>query len=168
MNVHFLSLSFLTPTAILLAGLIDDLYTRKVHNGLVLGLCGLAIAAHLWIGGVDGLVQGGLAAGFAFLITLPLVLMNALGAGDMKLLIAFGLSAQWPTVFWVVVYSMIWGAVFGLLVAILRGQALSLILRTIDVATRKKIDPVTLQKIPYTVPLFFGWLTHLSQTTGGL
>jgi len=156
-------------TLILLAGVVDDIRTRKVHNKLVLILAGVGAGATLFMMGPQGLLWGLLAAVCAILLCLPLVFTKVLGAGDMKLLAAFGLTVQWQTVMWVVVYSLLWGALLGIFRSILRGEGLLLLQNTLKIAGRQNIEANTLQKIPYTVALLFGWLTHITlvQATGG-
>lgn len=156
-------------TLILLAGVVDDLRSRKVHNKLVLVLALIGAAATLFVSGPQGLLWGLLAASCAIILCLPLVVTHILGAGDMKLLAAFGLTVQWNSVLWVVVYSLFWGALLGVFRSILRGEGKLLLQNTLKIAGRQNIEAQTLQKIPYTVALLFGWLTHISlvQVTGG-
>ncbi len=156
-------------TLILLAGVVDDLRSRKVHNKLVVVLAAIGAAATLFVSGPQGLLWGLLAATCAIAICIPLVITNVLGAGDMKLLAAFGLTVQWSSVLWVVVYSLFWGALLGVFRSILRGEGLLLLKNTLKLVGRQNIEAQTLQKVPYTVALLFGWLTHIAlvQATGG-
>ncbi len=158
------------PSLILLAGVFDDLRSRKVHNKLVIALAAIGAIYTFVLHGTDGLLWGMVSAIAAISICLPLVLTRVLGAGDMKLLAAFGLTVQWNSVLWVIVYSIIWGAVLGVFRAVLRGEGMLLLQNTVKLAGRKPVENSSLQKIPYTVALFFGWLTHLAliHATGGM
>ncbi len=157
-------------TLILLAGVVDDLRSRKVHNELVLVLAAIGAVYTFWMGGLTGLGWGLLSATCAIVVCVPLITTRVLGAGDVKLLAAFGLTVQWSSVLWVVAYSILWGALLGVFRSILRGEGLLLLQNTVKIASRKQVDNSQLQKIPYTVALLFGWLTHWSLVlaTGGL
>src|SRR5687768_9071403 len=98
------------PSLILLAGVVDDLRSRKVHNELVLVALALAVISCVWIGGGAGLWTGLLGLGAAVLMTLPLVLFGILGAGDLKLFMAFGMATTWEVVVYVGIAALIWGA----------------------------------------------------------
>lgn len=150
------------PTLILLAGVVDDLRSRKVHNWLVLTLAAVALASTFWFAGWAGLQSGIFGMIVALVMTLPLVLGRILGAGDMKLLAVFGLACQWNAVASVLVLSIFWGAILGLMRAIVSGQAMTLIHSTLNVAMRRKPSEESLQRMPYSVALLFGWLTHLT------
>ncbi len=168
-------LSLLVSSFILLAGVVDDLRSRKIHNQLVLVLAGISILSSVLIGGWPMLQQGLWAALAAFGLCLPLVMMKALGGGDLKLLVAFGFSSQWTSIFWILVYAMVWGLLLGLIKSVLDGQLKAVLKNTLQLASgilRKAPAPTTnsLHHIPFSVALFFGWLTYLTlmQTKGQL
>lgn len=154
----------------LLVGVIDDLKTRKIHNQLVIGVAVAAVlCSWLFRGGWPGVQSGMLACGAAIALTLPLVLSRVLGAGDMKLLMAFSLAVDWNTVLWLVMASLVWGTLLGLTRATLRGELGALLKSTALIAARKKTLNDGVHAIPYSVALFMGWLTCLTlQKTGGL
>ncbi len=79
--------ALLIPTSILIASVVDDLKTRKVHNWLILTMAGIAALYQLIANGFPGLMAGMLGLGAGILISLPLVLIKGLGAGDMKVLL---------------------------------------------------------------------------------
>ncbi len=148
-------------TAILLAGVVDDFRSRKFHNWLFLVCVAVALIVSIATGGVTGLLMslGGFAAGIV--IFLPLVLLKILGAGDMKLMAAFGIVAGWNAVLSVAIFSIFWGAAFGLAQVVLKGQLKS-VLRNLGSMAINKGQPATeLHKIPFTAALFVGWLTYL-------
>ena len=162
-------LAHLVPSLILTAGLVDDLKTRKVHNWLVLSALAVALMGSYFLGGFDAVKDGLLGGGMAIALMLPMVLLGMLGAGDMKLMVAFGASTNTTVVLWVIIYSFIWGVVLGLIRALLQKEGWNLLKNTFLILKGKKRDEIKYHKIPYTVALFFGWLTHLSlQFQGGL
>jgi prepilin peptidase CpaA len=156
-----IAVSILAATAILIAGVVDDLKTRKFHNWLFLTVSGFALIVLFLTRGVSGLPEGalGFAAGIA--IMLPLVLMKIIGAGDMKLTAAFGILAGSGAVLSVAIFSLVWGVVFGLARAAFAGQ-LGLIANNLaTLALTKGKQPIQAHRIPYTVAILMGWLTHL-------
>jgi prepilin peptidase CpaA len=165
-----LDASIIAPSLILLAGVVDDIRSRRVHNSLVLALIAIAGAAQFLLFGWPGLQQGLIGAGAALLLMAPLVLSRVLGAGDMKLMVAFGFSTNASIVLTVILASLVWGALLGVLRAALGGQLKALMNSTVQVALRRKPAEITLHKIPYTVALAFGWLSYLTiaQARGSL
>ncbi len=159
------SLSTLVPiavsSAILVAGVVDDLRSRKFHNWLFLTCAAIAVIAVVVMNGPAGMLMGllGFAAGFALLT--PLVLMRVIGAGDMKLLAAFGIVAGWEAVLTVSIAALLWGAVFGLVRTMLRGEIKTLASNMFSIAVLKERQGLTLQTMPFTVAILMGWLTHL-------
>lgn len=161
------SLALLVPTSILLAGVIDDLKSRKVHNWLVLIAMVIALIFQIYSGGWEATKWGLLGSVTAFFLCLPLVLTKMLGAGDMKLLMAFGLATNIASVIGVTVLSLIWGALLGILQAVLRGEIKALLINTIKIAGMRKIQTTEYHRVPYTVALFFGWLTQVTLNQTG-
>ncbi|MCB9025644.1 MAG: prepilin peptidase [Bdellovibrionaceae bacterium] len=159
-------LHLIVPTLVLIAGIINDLKSRKVRNYLVVLLLFTAIANVYFFAGWEGLKWGGLSLLVALGSCMPLVLTRIMGAGDMKLLMAFSVGVSPMSVFLVLIYSFVWGALLGVFQAILKGEGMSLINNTLTIMTggKKAVSEEKLHKIPYTVALFFGWLTQLSLT----
>lgn len=150
-----------TASAILLAGVVDDLRSRKFHNWLFLTCAGIAAIVAILTGGLSSLLFAvtGFAAGIVIL--LPLVLVKVIGAGDMKLLAAFGIVAGWNAVVSVAVFGMIWGAIFGVTKVIVSGQGRVLAMNLMSIVTLKERSTLELHRIPFTVAILMGWLTHL-------
>lgn len=162
-----LTISSLVATGILLAGVIDDLRSRKFHNWLFLVCASIALWTAAYVHGLEVFAHStlGFAAGIGAL--LPFVLLRAMGAGDMKLLGAFGIIAGWSVTLPVAFYALIWGAVFGVLRAVVTKRAPALAHNVAHIVLfRQSGANLGLQKIPYTVAILFGWMTYL--TIGGL
>lgn len=156
------SLPLITASLIVLAGVIDDLRTRKFHNWLFLVCTAIAFAMSVAIGGLSGLgtAVSGFVAGLAVL--LPLVLTNVIGAGDMKLLAAFGAAIGWSATLDVAIASLVWGAIFGLVQVALKRQLGATLRNVFAIVKMEKREKMELHKIPFTVALLMGWLTHLT------
>ena len=163
------SLGFLPVIAasgILVAGVVDDFRSRKVHNVLFLICAAVALVVAVAVGGWEALYLApvGFMAGIA--VFLPLVILKVVGAGDMKLMAAFGIVAGWNAVLTVAVFALIWGAIFGLVQVTLKGQLLGTLKNMLAIASMKNRQPVELHKMPFTVAILMGWLSHL--TTSGV
>lgn len=154
--------TLILPTVILIAGLVDDIRSKKIHNWLVLSAIVLAAIVVLITTGRGGLQAGLLGAALALALTLPLFMARVLGGGDVKLMIAFGLASSMAAVFNVVLYSILWGALLGLIQAILSGQLMALLKNTARALTHKPTTMTNLHKIPYSVALVFAWFTQIS------
>lgn len=156
-------------TLTLVAGLVDDVRSRKVHNALVLALLTLVVLATLYFRGFDGSLPGVGAFLLALVITLPLFAIGMLGGGDVKLFAVFALALDPTSMFWTLVYSLFWGAMFGVTRATLSRQLPVLVRNTTRLGMRQKLQPQELHKIPYTFALLLGWFTQVTiLRTGGL
>ena len=155
-------IQIIVASIILLAGAIDDLRSRKVHNSLILIAAGAALISAALLGGLVGVLQGFLGLSMAFAVCWPLVVIGIIGAGDMKLLMAFGLATTWIASFQVIVFALIWGAIFGVILAILKGEALQVLKNLKAIVLRQTGgQPISIHKIPFTIALIFGWLSFL-------
>ena len=150
-------LHLIIPTLILVAGIINDLKSRKVRNYLIIIFTLLSLGNVFYFMGMGGLKMGGISLLVALGSCLPLVLARIMGAGDMKLLMAFAINIAPMSAFLVLVYSFLWGAVLGIFQAVLKGQGMNLVNNTLSIVTggKKAVAEEHLHKIPYTVALFF-------------
>ena len=149
-------------TVILLAGVVDDLRSQKVHNKLIIFLFLLTVVAIVFLSGPIALLSSSLGFFMALAFSIPLVLVGVLGGGDMKLFAVFGLATNVSAVLGVAVYSIFWGALLGVVRALISGQFKALMLSTTHLLWAKGGSTATEFKIPYTIALFFGWLTHMT------
>lgn len=156
-------------TFALVAGMMDDLLSRKVHNHLVIALAVLIAFCNLYFRGVSDSLIGVAAMLLALIVTIPLFMARALGGGDVKLFAVFAFAVDPVSMFWTLIYSFIWGALFGVSRAMLSNQLLALVRNTYRIASRQKSEVREVQKIPYTFALLLGWFTQLTlMRIGGL
>ena len=169
MNMTELFISILLPSLILIVGLVDDIYFRKFHNWLFLSLFALTFCFSAFFNGFDGIIKGMYGLGLVLAITLPFVVLGIIGAGDMKLLMVFAMATNAHAVFNVVIISFLWGSLMGLMYVIISGQLFEL-LYNLKGLLFYQLKPVksSLHVIPYTIPLFLAWLTHLSLISYGV
>lgn len=158
-----ITLTSLVPFGFLLVAVIDDLCFKKFHNWMFITLTVLASGYVFWMTvptpfqALGGFVVGGA-------LMMPLVLMGAIGAGDMKFMMCFGILMGTIKTFEIFVYALFWGALIGVLQSLLAGKIIQLFNNLTVFWYRLK--PTETQKIPYTVAILFGWMTHLQ--FGGL
>lgn len=153
--------SFWIASLILTAGVVDDLRTRKVHNWLAVLCLVVALASSFYFEGWYGLQTGLLSAAVAFAVSAPLFIFKIVGGGDVKLFVAFAASVSWTAALMTGFYSLIWGAIFGLIQALMQKQGIALFNNMMTLAIQRKSEGLSLHKIPFTVALLFGWLTTL-------
>ena len=144
------------PLAFLIVAVADDLLFRKFHNSLFIGLGIIAALYGFFLSPLS--LQDSLLGFFVGgLLLLPLVLLRAIGAGDMKFMMVFGLLLGAAGIFSVFIYSILWGGCIGLFKSLLSGHLKIVILNVFQMFKKQK--PVTTVNIPYTVAILFGWLT---------
>ena len=88
-------------------------------------------------------------------------MMGIVGAGDLKLLFAFGLASCPEAVFYTAAYSLFWAAIFGFAIVLCKGLLVSYIKNIYMIILHRRGANLAMQSMPYTVALFFGWLTYL-------
>jgi len=162
-----LSEMWIIATAILLAGMVDDLRSRKVHNQLLVLLFPVALGASFYFRGFDGSMMGLGAFICALVLTVPMFAMGILGGGDVKLFAVFAFCVDPTCMMWTLIYSIVWGAIFGVARAATQRNLLTLVRNTYKVARAQKVRPAEIHKIPYTFSLLLGWFTQLTLLHAG-
>ena len=155
-------LPFAVASLILVAGVVDDLRSKKVHNWLFLTCTAIAVVTGVIHSGLVGLNFALLGFLAGLLTLLPFVLLKIIGAGDMKLFAAFGAVAGWSTTVDVAIFALIWGALFGIVTVIVKGQFKATVQNMLAIAGMKDHTQLMLHKMPFTVALLMGWLSHLT------
>jgi prepilin peptidase CpaA len=114
-----LSESTILPLIAVIAGaiaLVTDLRFRRIPNWLTAGTLLIGLAANWYVHGLDGTLSSveGMALGLAML--LPFYLFRTMGAGDVKLLAAFGAVLGPQMLISVAVYASIVGGLQSLFI----------------------------------------------------
>ncbi len=146
-----------------------DIRTRRIPNVLTFGAAAAAIGFHLAIGGFAGAgwSLGGWAVGCA--LFLPFFALGGMGAGDVKLMAAFGAWVGPYYAFWGWAFAAVAGGVFAIAVALMRGylgQALRNVWYLLGywrVAGLRPLDEMTLgsartPRVAYALPITVGSL----------
>lgn len=160
---ELLNVQFILPSLILAAGVVDDLRSKKVHNWLSLSLMVIAVSVVAFFYGWPGVKMGLFASGITMLLLVPMVYLRMLGAGDLKIMLAFSLASSMGVVVNVIAYSFIWGALLGVMQVLFKKQGHQLIANMTHLFTskdRQERAQLQLHTIPFTVALLFGWMTY--------
>lgn len=147
---------------ILFAGLIEDFRAKKFRNWMFVAGTVIGVATSYLFAGSEGLQNSALGFLAGLALMLPLTLMGAVGAGDLKLLAAFGAAAGASAAWQVGAFGFVWGAMFGVAQAALKGEAFALFRNVGRMAAARTDAGLSLHKIPFAAALFVGWLTHLT------
>lgn len=145
---------------IIAASVIDDLMTKKIHNWLIIASLVIAIACIAYSG--SSFFEAGLSFALLFALSAPLFALGALGGGDAKLFMVLSLLMPWSESLNFFFYSMVWGALFGLVRSVLDGKGLLLIKNIFKILKSQNKEEIELQKVPFSIAILFGWLTTLS------
>jgi prepilin peptidase CpaA len=107
--------------ALVVTAAVYDIRFRRIPNWLVVtGLC-LGLALNVFFLRVDGLILALLGAALAFGVYLPFFALRAMGAGDVKLMIAIGAfvgGKNWLVLFFI---TAILGGILAVCLLLIRG-----------------------------------------------
>jgi prepilin peptidase CpaA len=154
------------------AATVFDWRTRRIPNGLTFGAAAVAVAFGLATGGLHGGVRSVTGFILGVLILLPFFALRAMGAGDVKLLAAFGAWLGPSLVGWVAVYGAIAGGVVAVPMLMWRGRMRATLVNMWSLLLHWRLSgfkphPVlTLDnpeavRMPYALPIALGALATL-------
>lgn len=144
---------------LLLAGVVDDLRSRKVHNQLVLFCLALSLVAAFFIPN-QSILEPLKSFAFAAALGAPLWLFRVVGGGDYKLMVAISPLIPFNSVFEFFMWSLVWGAVLGLIKAILDRRLGSMYQNIFATLVHKKgVADKHLTKVPFTVAILLGFMS---------
>ena len=158
--IHFL------PGLVLLIACVDDLWTKKIHNKLILFLLPVVLGAVFLLGGIEALKMGGISALLAFFITVPLHLLRVIGGGDIKLLILIAFSLSWENLLWISIWSLPWALILGLVKITLDKKLKDFLWNILFLFRHRTSSGLKFHNIPYSIALFFSWLSFISLRVG--
>jgi prepilin peptidase CpaA len=114
-------LQVLLALVAVVAGIYDIRY-RRIPNWLALAGLLAGIAMNTFLFDLSGLKAAGMGLGLAFLIYLPLYLLRAMGAGDVKLMAALGAIAGPGNWFILFLFTAILGGFLGVIFLLFKGR----------------------------------------------
>lgn len=180
-------MSNLLLAAILLSAVIVDLRCRRIPNTLVLAGIALALAMHAssiasgrapLAGAAWWSPLAGMATGFALL--LPLYLLRATGAGDVKLMAMVGTFVGTPTVLTAALYTLLAGGLLSLAFMLGHGVAAQVLANvrlllsdwalraTLGQSARLAPLQTTAVRLPYALAIALGTAAALLWPLGAL
>lgn len=159
-------IEFLTPFILLSLASIDDLYSKKIHNYLLIALLPVVLLGVFLSKGLLGLQMGLLLAFIIFVLGVPLHLIRLLGGGDLKLLTLLAFCLHWQIFIYSLAYSMVWASLLGLFKIILDGEIKDFLWNIFFIFRFRNLQKEQLHTIPFAICLLFGWLSHFSLTGG--
>jgi Flp pilus assembly protein protease CpaA len=140
----------------------SDIKTKKVDNRFNVGILLAGILFSLTQFGFNGLWQVLSSMTAAFAIGTPLYLLRVFGGGDFKLLLAVSSFLDWKQILTVIALSFIWGSILGLFKAAMSGQLKSVAHNILSIFLKNKAHQTKLHAVPYTVAIFFGFVSMLT------
>jgi Flp pilus assembly protein protease CpaA len=157
--MFILEASYLIPTLVLFVAMITDLRDRKVYNRWVMISVVMVLANNYYFFGFEGLREGLYGMIMAGALTLPFVMGNVIGAGDAKILMAFGLGTTYSTAFSVIILSYVWAGILGLGLAVYNKKVLKVLSNAIRIIRSQKPELHELHQIPFCLAIFLAWIT---------
>ncbi len=154
-------ITYILPAGILISSIVDDLRSKKIHNYLILIQAGVAVISVLIIQGPMALLYALAFMVLSLLITIPLVLLKVIGGGDMKLFAVLALVLPPRLMLWTFVCSFVWGALLGVVKALLDKRAVLLYFNMLLLFKLKPPATEQLHTFPFSVSLLLGWLSAL-------
>jgi prepilin peptidase CpaA len=166
------AVSHVAVVAVAIAAAVYDLRTRRLPNALTFGAAGLALAVQFAVAGWHGLAVALAGWALGLVLFFPVYALGGMGAGDVKLLAAFGAwLGPWGAL-WTAFYGALAGGVLALGVSLSRGYTrtafrnLRGLLKSWFVGGVRPIEGMTLEstagpRLPYAVPLAAGAMVTL-------
>jgi prepilin peptidase CpaA len=150
------------------AACITDLHSRRIPNWLTFGAAAAAFAFHFANGGQAGAQAAAMGWVTGLLLFMPLFVLGGMGAGDVKLLAAFGAWLGPSAAFWMAIYASMAGGVLAVVVG-LRHKYLGTAFKNLGILGKfwwysggpRQMASLTLERgngprLAYAVPLFLG------------
>jgi len=99
-----------------------DWRTRRIPNALTFPLVFVALIANVVVGGWSGGLSSGLGLVFGLAFFLLLMMLGAMGPGDVKLMAGLGALLGAVNVFWIGLFTAVMGGVLAVLYSLGRGS----------------------------------------------
>ena len=156
-------------SALLLGAVIYDIVSHRLPNYyLLLGLL-LAFGGQAWMAGWGGVVSAGAGLLTGFALFVPMHALGGMAAGDVKLMAVVGSFLGVTGALWAGAYSLMAGAVLGVLYLLCKGHFGKLVVRYWAMAaTRSRIateeHDAARHRFPYALAIATGTLLSLYWT----
>jgi len=171
------TVQWLAVIGVALAASAWDLRTRRIPNWLTFGAAAFGVLSSTFDAGLAGFTHGVIGWVAGLVLFLPLFLLGGMGAGDVKLLAAFGAILGVTGVLWTAILASLLGGALAVVVGAMHGylgeavRNLAILLTTWRIAGVSPISGMTLTdargpRLAYAVPIAVGallalWLGHV-------
>ncbi len=130
-------------TIVGIVGGLYDLRTRRIPNWFTFPAMAAGLLLHGVLDGERGLVSAALAGVAMLAIMLPFVLMRGMGMGDLKLLIATGISAGMRKCLWVMFFTVLINGAIAVMLALRKHCFGSTVVNTFSIMRHAVSRPFT-------------------------
>ncbi|MBI6899512.1 prepilin peptidase [Pseudomonas putida] len=160
------SIVIATLLGLLGTAVLSDLRWHRIPNFLVLLGLALGLTSQVSILGALGLGHWALGMTIGFAVFLPMYAFGGMAAGDVKLMAMVGAFLTPHDALWAALFSLIAGALCGLLIVLARGQAQQTVGRywlmfRARAYMAPAVDEVAGKPFPYSVAVLLGTLTSV-------
>ena len=169
-----------TLLAVIIVGaILFDVRSRRIPNGLVLTGLIVAVAFHLFHSSGWGFLYALKGAAVGLGLFLPLYIVRALGAGDVKLMAAVGAFLGPVGAVGAVLMTLLAGGVLALVVAVWKGALPAVLVNTRSILNHAAVaavtgagssilkPPTSTLKLPYAIAIAAGTFTQLVLVDSG-
>lgn len=171
MDKNILLVLTISATAFMFA-LYYDLRYKRIPNRLCLFVLILGVITQMYFFQLQGLTNALLGGGVAFILLFPIFLIKALGAGDVKLMIAIGTLVGPYLLAWSIAYAIVFGAITSVLLAFYKtgwkGIKATVVRYYHCLYLKQYFEPnngeAASLRVPYAPALALGWLWACSQS----
>jgi prepilin peptidase CpaA len=144
-----------------------DWRTRRLPNALTFGAAAAGCCAGAFGSGLAGLGASAAGWGLGLLLFLPVFALRGMGAGDVKLLAAFGAWLGPAGVWWTAIYGAIAGGLLAIPLLVARGAVIRTLRNLRDLFTFWRVvgprphpgltlDSPDAIRMPYALPIALG------------
>jgi Flp pilus assembly protein protease CpaA len=147
----------------IMIGAVEDLRSRRIANWINITLLILGFSTQFYLNGFEGLATSALGVLVATLVCTILFQLRIFGGGDLKLFVAVSAMTGYLPFLFLLGLSLVWASIFGIARALFSKSLGALVSNIFSIFISKGFLPEkSLQRIPFTIPMFFGWLSYWS------
>jgi len=164
------TISIVAAGVLVLTAAVWDIRFHRIPNRLTGTAVALGVLFHLKLSGVEGLGWSIFGCGTGLAVLLIPYCLRAMGAGDVKLMMALGAWIGAAAVLYAFVYTAVWGGIIGLWMMHRTGMLEGFMVRVYVLAntglqsnhpTLLRFEPSACPPMPYGAVIALGFSTHV-------